>query len=274
MTTLTLPRLSSPRSIAAELVDRQPLLARYGLALLLIALVTGAAQLFDPRTVDGVNTWVKPTKFLVSVGVFALTAAWFFGYVRPERRNARMLGATVWTLVVTGSLELLWIGWQASQGLASHFNDDSVFHQVMYGMMGIWAVLLIGTTLPLAWEVARRPAPGLRADFVAAGVIGLLLTFLLGGALGGYMSAQPGHSVGAESNGLPLFGWNGIGGDLRVAHFMGIHAEQAIPIMAALVAGMTERTRWQLIVGGAALWTTVTLLVFAQAVAGMPLLPS
>ena len=28
--------------------------------------------------------------------------------------------------------------------------------------MGLFAVLLVGTTLPLAWEIARRPAAGLR----------------------------------------------------------------------------------------------------------------
>ena len=44
-------------------------------------------QLVDPRTLHGVNVWVKPVKFLVSVGVFSLTAAWFFGYIRPERRR-------------------------------------------------------------------------------------------------------------------------------------------------------------------------------------------
>ena len=274
MTAIALPRLA-PRSLIGELLDRQPTLARFGLLLLALACVTGLAQLADARTLAGVNVWVKPTKFFVSVGVFALTAAWFFGYVRLERRSAPLLRGTVTVLIVAGTLELAYISWAAANGVASHFNHTSTFFDVAYALMGVLALLLIGTTLPLAWEIGRRPAPGLSRDFTAAVVIGLVLTFLLGGGLGGYMSAQAGHSVGAQGGSVALFGWNRSGGDLRVAHFMGIHAEQAIPLLAAL-AGLTrlsQRARWHVLVGGTALYVLVTVGVFAQAVAGAPLLP-
>src|SRR3546814_8571492 len=75
-------------------------LTYYGAAFLLLALVTAAAQIFDTRLVDGVNVWVKPTKFFVSVGVFSLTAAWFFGYVRQERRRSRPMRAVVALIVL------------------------------------------------------------------------------------------------------------------------------------------------------------------------------
>ena len=134
----------------------------------------------------------------------------------------------------------------------------------MYALMGVSAVLLVGTTLPLAWEIGRRPAAGLRPDFVAAVVIGLVLTFVLGGGLGGYMSSQPGHSVGAEGGHVPMFGWNRSGGDLRVAHFMGIHAQQAIPILLALAAPLATRLRWLVLAGGVALYVAATLAIFAR----------
>ena len=259
--------------LLAELLDRQRTLALYGVALLIAALPLLVAQLIDPRTLHGVNVWVKPVKFLVSVGVFSLTAAWFFGYIRPERRKSRAMRATIWTLIAMGSFELVWIGWQASQGLDSHFNTSTAFYAIMYSMMGLSAVLLVGTTLPLAWEIGRRPAAGLRRDFVAAVVIGLLLTFLLGGGLGGYMSSQTGHSVGAEGGHVPMFGWNRSGGDLRVAHFLGIHAQQAIPILLALAAPLAARLRWLVLAGGVALYVAATLAIFAQAVAGRALFP-
>lgn len=83
---LTPPR---PVQLIAEFDRRHRLLARYGFALLALGAVVMALQIADPRTLaSGVNIWVKPAKFLVSVGVFALTAAWFMGYVRPERRNS------------------------------------------------------------------------------------------------------------------------------------------------------------------------------------------
>ena len=258
----------------AELIARQRPLALYGLALLTLALAGAALQAIDPRVLaSGVNVWVKPVKFLVSVGVFALTAAWFFGYIRPERRRALLPRMVVVMLIGAGSFELLWIGWQAAQGLESHFNHDTPFYDLMYSMMGLFAVILIGSTLPLAWEIARRPAAGIRSDFIAAVVIGLLLTLLLGGGLGGYMSAQPGHSVGATGGHVPLFGWNRSGGDLRIAHFLGIHAQQAIPVLSLLTGGLVAPRRWAILVGGTALYVGLTLAVFAQAVAGRPLLP-
>lgn len=271
MATLAAPAPAAP-SIFASLFERQRTLTYYGLVLLLLALVTAGAQLFDTRLLNGANVWVKPTKFFVSVGVFALTAAWFFGYVRPERRRSRPMRAIVALIVLAGTFELAWISWQASQGLASHFNNSTPFYAIMYGFMGLFAVILVGTTLPLAWEIARRPARGLQPPFVAAVVIGLLLTFILGGGLGGYMSSQPGHAVGAEGSRLPLFGWNRIGGDLRVAHFLGIHAEQALPLMAWMARDLAAPTRWTVALGGGVAYALLTLAVFFQAVAGQPLI--
>lgn len=274
MASRVLPFHPLPLNPLAELIERQRPLALYGLALLMLALVGAVLQTVDPRALaGGVNVWVKPVKFLVSVGVFALTAAWFFGYIRPERRSALLPRMVVVMLIGAGSLELLWIGWQAGNGLESHFNNDTPFFNMMYSLMGLFAVILIGSTLPLAWEIARRPAAGTRSDFIAAVVIGLTLTFLLGGGLGGYMSAQPGHSVGATGGHVPLFGWNRSGGDLRVAHFLGIHAQQAIPLLAALLAGWGDRLRWAALGLGILAYVAVTLAVFAQAVAARPLLP-
>jgi hypothetical protein len=272
---MTALALSRPARLPflSELLERQRILGVYGLALLPLALIALVAQGLDPRSLDGVNVWVKPAKFLFSVAVFALTAAWFFGYVRPDRRASPLMRGTVAMLVFSGTFELAWISWQASQGLASHWNFDTPFYAIMYGLMGLFATLLTATTLPLAWEIGRRPAIGLRRDFVAAVVIGLVLTFLLGAGFGGYMSSQAGHSVGAEGGRLALFGWNRSGGDLRIAHFMGIHAQQAIPLLAAAAAGFGARTRWHLLAGGTTLFVMATLGLFAQAVIGRPLLP-
>jgi hypothetical protein len=145
----------------------------------------------------------------------------------------------------------------------------------MYALMGVFALLLTATTLPLAWEIGRRPAAGLDRDFQAAVVIGLVLTFLLGAGMGGYMSSQSGHSVGLEGGRVPMFGWNRSGGDLRIAHFMGIHAQQAIPMLAAALAatGLPVTMRRRLLASGILLFVVATFGLFAMAVAGRPLLP-
>ncbi len=276
MASRSLDLSSSVRGIPAEFLVRQRTLAFYGMALLVLSAIALILQSVDPRVLgSGVNIWVKPAKFLSAIGIFALTAAWFFGYVRTERRHAPPMKAAVWLLIAAGTFELAWISWQAAHGLESHFNHDTPFYTTMYALMGLFAVLLVGTTIPLAWEIARRPAQHLDRDFVAAIVTGLLLTFLLGGMLGGYMSSQSSHSVGLGGGRTFLFGWNRSGGDLRIAHFLGIHAEQAIPILAALTAaaGLGVRTRWVLLIGGGIAYTTITLAVFAQALAGRALFP-
>jgi hypothetical protein len=274
MTAIALAPAALTRSLLAEFMERQRLLTLFGLAALLLAPPVLALQAIDPRTLHGVSVWLKPAKFLVSVGVFALTSAWYWGYVAPERRTGRPLRLTAAVLVGSAGFELLYIALQAARGLDSHFNLTSPLYVAMYGLMGLAAVLLVGTVLPLAWQIVRHPAKGLRPDFVAALAIGLVLTFLLGGGLGGYMSAQTGHSVGAQGGHLPFFGWNRSGGDLRIAHFLGIHAEQAIPLLAALVAGWTARARWTALGAGTAAYVALTLAVFAQAVAGRPLVPA
>lgn len=269
--TLTPPR---PAALVAEFNRRHPLLARYGLAMLGLGAVAIALQLLDPRTLaSGVGVWVKPAKFFVSIGVSALTAAWFMGYVRPERRSSPLMRGAAAALIASGTFELAYIVFQAAQGLESHFNVGTPFHATMYALMGLGAVILTATTLPLAWEIGRRPAAGLQRSFVAAVVIGLVLTFALGGWMGGYMSSQTGHAVGQAGGSVPIFGWNRLGGDLRVAHFFGIHAEQAIPLLAAAVAGASARARWATVLGGSAIYAALTLGGFLQAVSGRPLLP-
>ena len=273
MTAFALPA-PRPLPLLGELLARQRTLGLFGLTLLGLAVAAVALQALDPRTLsNGVGVWVKPAKFFASTAIFALTAAWFFGYVREERRHAPLLRAAVGVLIAATVLELGWIVWQGANGLESHFNFDTAFYRTMFNLMGLFAVLLIGTTLPLAWEIARRPARGLPADFQTAVVTGLVLTFLLGTFFGMATAVNGGHSVGAEGGSVPVFGWNRSGGDLRIAHFLGVHAEQALPVMAALLAGFAARLRWLLLAAGTGLYVALTVAVYLQAAAGRPLLP-
>lgn len=274
---MTAIALNTPRpaQLLAEFDRRHSLLTRYGLALLGLGAVAMVLQIVDPRTLaSGINIWIKPAKFFVSVGVFALTAAWFMGYVRPERRTSWLMLITAWALIVSGSFELIYISSQAVQAQESHFNFSTSFHIAMYALMGIFAVILTATTLPLAWEIARRPASGLQRSFVAAVVIGLVITFALGGWMGSYMSSQAGHAVGQVGGSVPVFGWNRMGGDLRIAHFFGIHAEQAIPLLAVATASLPAAARWTAVLAGSAIYSAFTIAVFLQAVAARALIPA
>ena len=101
-----LSRETGRQGIVSEFIHRQPALAAYGALLLALTPFMLAIQLFDLRTFDGVDVWAKPTKFVVSVAVFALTTAWFFGYVRADRRSAPSLRACVAVIIALNALVL------------------------------------------------------------------------------------------------------------------------------------------------------------------------
>lgn len=254
-----------------EMLARHFVLGSYALFCLAGALVTTAMLIADPRVVDGASVWLKPLKFFLSIAIFSGTAAWFFGYIRPDRRNSWLMRITVATLLLTAGFELLWITWQGAHGLRSHFNFDTPLYASMYALMGLGATLLVATTLPLAWAIARTPTRGLDEPYRLAVIAGLLLTFVLGGSIGGTISANSSSAIGAYSSSIPLFAWNQLGGDLRVAHFLGIHAEQAIPLIAITLrkAGWRERLP---VVAAASFWAALTIGLWVSAKAGHPLI--
>lgn len=267
------PSRPSLFGVVPQLFRRQAPLAWLGAIFAVLLIPTLMLGGSDPRILDGAEVWMKPAKFLASLSLYALTLAWMFGYVDPAARRgptARLIIVTVW---ITSVFEISYIALQAAQGERSHFNFSDPFHTAMYAAMGIAAVLLVTASLVLALLILRRPAPGLRAPYRDAVVIGLAFTTLLGGGLGGFMSTHGSHwmsAAGADS-GLPLFGWSRTGGDLRPPHFLGIHAQQLIPLLALAVPGRGLPSRlavWAI----AAAYAAVTLAVFVQALNDQPLI--
>ena len=127
-------------SLIAELVAREPTLARFGFLMLLL-LIPGAIALgLDDRTVRDVDVWVKPMKFFAATGVFALTAAWFVGLLPTERRRAWPVRALIGVLIATATFENVYISLQAALGQASHYNVGDALHRTLYTLMAIAAV--------------------------------------------------------------------------------------------------------------------------------------
>jgi hypothetical protein len=259
-----------------------------GAALLLAALVVpfGIGLLADPRVITGAPAWLKPLKFAVSTSLYAFTLAWVFTYLPAWPWTRRIVGAGTAAAFL---VELLLIGGQAARGTTSHFNTATPFDAAVFAAMGIAILLqtLLATWLAVVLWRQRFADPALGWALR----IGTLLTVL--GAFTGGLMTQPtaaqiadarltrampisgAHTVGAPDGGpgLPITGWSTRHGDVRVPHFVGLHAWQALPLFVLLglrgVAG-ARRTRLTLLAGAAYGALFVALLV--QALRGLPLL--
>jgi hypothetical protein len=267
---------SGPGGLVGVLWRRQPVLTALGLAFLLFAVPAAAGLALDGRTVDGANVWLKPLKFLLSLALFALTTAWLVDHVAVPRRRALPIRIAVWTIVGGSLFEITYIAVQAARGEASHFNETTAFLATMFALMGVVAVLVTGTTLILAWEIARHARPGLDPALRLAVILGSVLTFVFGVGAGAAMAAMGGHGIGGVAGGptVPLFGWSMTGGDLRAAHFLGIHAQQVVPAAGILLAALLPSRARVAVVAFVALYAALITVVFVQALEGLPLFPA
>ncbi len=227
-------------------------------------LICTALPLVDGRLLLGVSVWEKPSKFFLSLAVHLSTVAWALSLLNSDVRRGRGLRWAVWLLIAAAVFELGYIVFRATLGEASHFNTGTPLSAALYAIMGVGALTLTGTAAYVGYRIWRVRAGDVWRE--AAG-LGLMLGALLGTLTAGYMSAQTGHAVGGvatDAAGLPFFHWSTTGGDLRVSHFVGLHAMQLLPLAA--LSGKRSG-----IYGMAVAITVLTALTFAQAVMGVPL---
>lgn len=234
--------------------QRDRRLAAFG-ALMLLALLPALLALgLDDRVLRGVPVWIKPIKFMLSVAVFAYSSAWLIGHLSEARRRSRALGVLVWTLIGSAGFEVGYITLQAALGEASHYHTGDALHALLYTLMGVVALVLSGTQAVLARWLHRDGNGVLPTAYRRALVWAAALTFVLGAGAGMALgNLQP----PAGSGWLPM-GWHAQG-DLRIAHFIGVHAQQALPLagLLALAAGAPQATR--AVDRAAGVWTLLWL---------------
>ncbi len=261
--------LHATPSLFTELDRRQPLLARAGWVALAVLLLCLTAMAFDTRSLNGVSVWVKPAKFAASFVAWFWTLAWAWGVLTPEARQGRAARLVLWATMGAAIYEQVWITFRAALGLRSHFAEDPLGH-AMYLLMGLGAMILVAMAALLGLLVLRHGDAGQPRPWRLAVGLGLVLGGVLGGLTGATISGLDTPRIGGppgDAGNLAPFFWSRDGGDLRVAHFLGIHAMQALPALALLGAG--AGMVWL----GAAGWTALSLAAYVLALAGVPLSP-
>ena len=251
----------------------------------LIGALVGLAV--DPRIITGAPAWLKPAKFAVSITIYTVTLAWIFTLLPEWVRTRRIIG---WMTAITMLIEIAIIGGQAWRGTTSHFNVGTVFDGVLFTIMGLAIFVQTVSTIAVAVALWRHRFEDRALGWALR--FGMVIT-IVGAMTGGLMTrpttaqleaARAGermtiagaHTVGAPDGGPGLTGtgWSTDHGDLRVPHFVGLHALQALPLVALVLARRRLRVNTQVRVVwiAAASYGAIYVILLTQALRGQPVI--
>lgn len=280
------PARATPAPAAAALQrlwQASPPLVAASVLLLGAAVVALVGVAADPRVVGGAPVWLKPFKFAVSTALYSLTLAWIFTRLPDRPRLRRVVG---WTTAVVFVLEVAIIAVQAGRGTTSHFNASTPLDRTLFAVMG--TAIMIQTIASVAVGVAlwRRQL----GDRVLGWALRLGMTLTIAGALTGPLMTRPtaeqlaqvragggmpilgAHSVGGADGGpgVPVTGWSREHGDVRVPHFVGLHAIQVLALVAVALRRWRrpEAVRVRAMLAVAASYASLFALLLWEALRG------
>jgi hypothetical protein len=278
---------STARTRATALLDRlwraSPPLTAVGMLMLVVAVASLVGVLVDPRIITGAPAWLKPFKFAISTAIYSFTLAWIFQWLSDWPRVRRVVG---WTTAIVFVLEVAIIDMQAWRGTTSHFNVSTPLNATLFFIMG--GAILLQTFVSVAVAVALWRQRFTDRSLGWALRLGMTLTIV--GALTGPLMTRPtaaqladaragrgmtivgAHSVGGVDGGpgVPVTGWSREHGDVRVAHFIGLHAIQALALIAVGLRRWRrpETVRVRAVLAAAASYASLFLLLLWEALRG------
>ncbi len=249
------------------------LIAAVGIQLALFVIMAAIVP-FESRLVSGQNLWFKPIKFTNSITVYLLTVAWLLDYLKISRWGKQIIS---WGVSFCVTAQIGCIVLQAARGTTSHFNRSTPFDTVVSLSMdvldplnSVFVIALLVFAFQAKYAVSRPTQWGITSG---------LLIFLGASAVGGVMVFLGAHSVGAVGGdsgpGLPFINWKTTGGDLRPAHFLGLHAFQILPIFGWLInrhTGWPMRVKLAGVTAAAIGLAAFITFLFVQAMSGTPLI--
>ncbi len=243
-----------------EMQAREPLLFGTAVGHLALLALLAVLALVDDTALTGLNRWLKPMKFCASIAIYLASMAWYWPLVVAStgaKRVAAMLLAG--TLII----EMVWIIGQAARGVRSHFNIESPLDGAAFQLAGLVILINVATAGWVCWRTFQ-----MESSAYVWGVRLGLASFVIFALEGIIMVRRMGHAVGVADGGpgLPGVNWSTTGGDLRIAHFLGMHALQILPV----IGYVTGRTGAVFV--AFALWLALSAGALVQALSGRPLL--
>ena len=247
----------------------------FSLAMMLPTLVL---LITDTRVLDDELLWLKPLKFQISMAVFCFTIAIAVETLPQELKSSLFIRIPTLAVAVTAVYELLFLAIQAGRGKRSHFNSETLFDQVGGSIMAAGATILVGGAmligLVILFHCLSKGWDAFGDPLALSFAFGLIIGGFLGGYTGSFIGMNAGPFVGEYSSTdptVPLFGWSQTIGDLRIAHFFGLHTMQALPLLAlGLLIFIPPNAASALIFIAGAGWIWLTLAALSTAQAGQP----
>ncbi len=247
-----------------NLKARNETLFYFGLICLIFSILFLILAKTTETQVYGVNAWYKPFKFAFSTLTFSWAMAWYCYYL-PDF-NVKFFN---WSIILLLGFEIVYIAIQASRGQLSHYNMSTGFYSAMFTLMALAASLVTIYTAYVGFLFFTNSFPELPNCYVWAIRLGILI-FVIFSFVGFAMGSRLNHSVGAlnDNSNWFILGWSKTVGDLRVSHFIGMHALQVLPILSYYLLKNTNLTLVLSILYG-----LLALLTLIQAINGRPLIP-
>jgi hypothetical protein len=183
----------------------------------------------------------------------------FFGYLptfNPTVFN--------WIIIITLGFEIIYIALQASKGELSHYNVSSPIKSFLYTMMALMATIATIATAYIAVLFFGNSVSELPDYYLWSIRLGLII-FVIFSFEGFAMGSKMTHTIGGldGSKGIPILNWSFTHGDLRIAHFIGMHALQIIPILSYYLLKNTKLT-----IGLGILYFGLAVFTLVQALQG------
>jgi len=247
------------------LKTRNESLFYYGLVCLFFACIFLLLSKITTTQVYNVNAWIKPFKFAFSTFLFSWAMGWYCHYLPSF--NIQLFN---WTVILLLGFEIVYIAIQANKGQLSHYNLSTPVYSALYSMMALAASIVTIYTAYAGFLFFKFDFPELPSYYLWGIRLGILI-FVIFSFEGFVMGSRLTHTIGGPDGGpgIPILNWSTKFGDPRIAHFIGMHALQVLPLVSFYILKDNKST-----VVIALLYGLLALFTLIQALQGKALFKS